>query len=112
MQIVRSFKLLCASCIVSLAASEPVPSLAKDRFDAEDRAHWAFQKVIRPAVPKVQHSDWVRNPIDGFILAELEKNKIDPAPRANKETLIRRAYLDLVGIPPSPREVDTFVADR
>ena len=112
MQIVGSFKLLCAGCIVSFAATGPVPSLAKDRFDAEDRAHWAFQKVTRPALRKVQHQDWVRNPIDNFIVAELEAKKIEPAPAANKEALIRRAYLDLIGIPPSPREVDAFVADH
>ncbi|HMC27009.1 MAG TPA: DUF1553 domain-containing protein [Verrucomicrobiae bacterium] len=112
MQIVGSFKLLCAGCIISFAAIGPVPSLAKDRFDAEDRAHWAFQRVVRPAVPKLRHHDWVRNPIDRFIAAELEAKNIEPAAAANKQTLIRRAYLDLIGIPPAPREVDAFVADQ
>ena len=112
MQLIRSFNLVCATCVFSCAVGPSISLEAKDRFDAEDRSHWAFQKVVRPALPKVQHPNWVRNPIDSFILAELETKKIEPASRANKETLIRRAYLDLIGIPPSPREVDAFVADQ
>src|SRR5689334_22464730 len=85
---------------------------AKDNFDTEDRGHWAFQKVQRPAVSHVQHREWVRNPIDSFVLAELEAKQITPAPMANQRTLIRRAYLDLVGVPPSPEQIDAFLADR
>lgn len=84
---------------------------ASDRFDSEDRAHWAFQKVTRPDVPKVSNSDWVRNPVDAFVAAELEKQNIPPAPAADKRTLLRRAYLDLIGIPPTPADVNQFLSD-
>jgi hypothetical protein len=85
---------------------------AGDTFDAEDRAHWAFQKVTRPPIPKTEHRDWIRLPIDNFVVAELEKKGIEPGPAAAKSTLLRRAYLDLIGIPPTPAELDTFVADK
>jgi len=84
----------------------------KDSFDAEDRGHWAFQKVNRPAVPRPQHRHWARNPIDSFVLAQLEAKKIEPGAIAGKSTLLRRAYLDLIGIPPTPEEIDRFVADE
>ena len=96
---------------VLLSAGWP-PALAKEKFDLEDRGHWAFQKVPHPEPPKVRHSAWASNPIDAFILAELEARRIDPAPPADRITLLRRAYLDLVGLPPTPLEVDMFLADQ
>ena len=84
---------------------------ASDNFDAEDRAHWAFQKVTRPEPPQVQNQAWVRNEVDKFILAELEKQNVSPAPAADKRTLLRRAYLDLIGIPPAPTELNQFLSD-
>ncbi len=77
----------------------------------KDRAHWAFQPVHRPAVPKVADAAWVANPIDAFILAKLEAKGLRPNPPASKTELIRRVTYDLTGLPPSPEEVDTFVAD-
>ena len=74
--------------------------------------HWAFQAVTKPAVPGVQNREWVRNPIDRFILARLERDNITPSPDAPKETLIRRVSFDLTGLPPSPAEVDAFVRDN
>src|SRR5260370_3417769 len=62
----------------------------------EDRAWWAFQKVSRPATPEVKNARWARNPIDAFILAKLEAAHLQPAPPADKATLLRRAYLDLI----------------
>src|SRR5215212_6435047 len=98
---VRWFQLICAtSALFALGESASV-SAPKDQFDAEDRAHWAFQQLKRPAVPVVQHKEWPRNPIDNFVAAQLEAKKIEPGTPANKTTLIRRAYLDLIGIPPS-----------
>src|ERR1044072_586479 len=86
-------------------------ALAKDRFDSEDRGHWAFQPLKRSTIPVVGHRDWVRNPIDSFVLSELQTRKLEPGRAADKRTLIRRAYLDLIGIPPAPSEIDPFVAD-
>src|SRR5688572_12464410 len=79
---------------------------------AEYQGHWAFLKPERPEAPAVVSKDaLVRNPIDQFILARLAKEGLKPAHEAEKATLIRRAALDLTGIPPTPREVDAFVAD-
>src|SRR5687767_9331758 len=73
--------------------------------------HWSFTPVQRPAVPKVANGAWVRSPIDAFVLARLEQGGLKPAPAADKVTLIRRVTLDLTGLPPTPQEVDTFLAD-
>ena len=77
----------------------------------EEQAHWAYRKPVRPAVPDVKRIDWVRTPIDRFILARLEKEGMNPSADAPFETLIRRVSLDLVGLPPSPAEVDAVLAD-
>jgi mono/diheme cytochrome c family protein len=75
--------------------------------------HWAYIPVKRPAVPEVADSAaWARNPIDRFILAELEAHKIKPSREADRRTLIRRVSLDLIGIPPTPAEVDAFLLDN
>ncbi len=73
--------------------------------------HWSYVKPKRPAVPSGKASSWVRNPIDGFVLARLEKEGLSPSKTASKETLIRRVSLDLTGLPPTPAEVDAFLAD-
>jgi hypothetical protein len=73
--------------------------------------HWAFRPVQRPALPTVRNTTWVRNPIDRFILARLEAENIAPSPEAAKTTLLRRASLDLTGLPPTPDEVRDFLAD-
>src|SRR6185503_18695816 len=67
--------------------------------------HWAYSKPARPAVPKVNNAAWVRNPIDAFVLARLEKEGLQPSPQASKEILIRRVSLDLIGLPPTPEEI-------
>jgi hypothetical protein len=74
--------------------------------------HWAFVPPRRPEIPKVTNAAWVRNPIDSFILARLEKEGLKPQPEADKTTLLRRVYLDLTGLPPTPADVDAFLADR
>lgn len=74
--------------------------------------HWAYVKPTRPTVPKVKGRKWIRNPIDSFILARLEKEKLRPSPEADRATLLRRVYLALIGLPPSPEEVHQFVSDR
>jgi hypothetical protein len=74
--------------------------------------HWAYTKPVRPPTPPVKNTAWVRNPIDNFVLARLEKEGLSPSPEAEKETLIRRVSLDLIGLPPTLEEVDAFVADQ
>ena len=84
---------------------------ASDAFDAEDRGHWAFQKITQPEVPQMQNRAWARNPVDAFVASGLEKQNISPGAAADKRTLLRRAYLDLIGIPPAPVEVQAFLDD-
>jgi mono/diheme cytochrome c family protein len=79
---------------------------------SDKTTHWAFVKPVRPAIPEVKHKAWVRNPIDTFVLARLEKERLSPSPEAGKETLIRRVSLDLIGLPPTIEEVDAFLADK
>lgn len=79
--------------------------------DGPQSDHWAFQPVRRPPVPAVQHRQWLRNEIDAFILARLEDEGLRPSPPADRVTLIRRLSLDLIGLPPTPEEVDRFLAD-
>jgi hypothetical protein len=76
------------------------------------KRHWAYIKPVRPALPRVKNQSWVRNPIDAFILARLEKEGLKPSPEADKATLLRRVYLDVTGLPPSVKEVDEFLADK
>src|SRR5205823_4189785 len=96
---------------IDQGAKAPANEKAEDAL-AAGRKHWAFQKPIRPTLPPVRNESWVRNPIDRFILARLEKEGITPSPEADRATLIRRLSLDLVGLPPTPAEVDAFVSDR
>ena len=81
-------------------------------FTAEDRAHWAFQPIRDPSTPAVKNSGWVQSDVDRFILARLEATGLAPAEPANKRTLIRRVTFDLIGLPPTTKEIDDFVADE
>ena len=78
---------------------------------AEWKPHWAFITPETPVVPEVNRPDWVRNPIDNFVLAKLESEQLSPSSEADKETLIRRVSFDLTGLPPTLQEVDDFLAD-
>jgi hypothetical protein len=78
---------------------------------AAEKRHWAYVKPEQAQLPTVRNEAWVRNPIDRFVLARLEKEGFGSSPEADKATLIRRVSLDLVGLPPSPAEVDAFLAD-
>ena len=75
-------------------------------------AHWAFVAPKRPSIPPVKNKAWVRNPIDTFVLEKLEASGLTPSPEADKITLIKRLSIDLTGLPPTPREVDEFLADK
>jgi hypothetical protein len=78
---------------------------------AEYAPHWGFVPPSRPAVPAVSRAEWPRNDVDRFVLARLEREGLAPSPEADRPTLIRRLHADLVGLPPTPAEVDAFVAD-
>ncbi len=79
---------------------------------ANYQAHWAFVAPTRPAEPAVQRAEWVRNPIDRFVLARLESEKLAPSPEADRATLIKRLSIDLTGLRPTPQEVDAFLVDK
>jgi hypothetical protein len=74
--------------------------------------HWAYHKPTRPCYPMVRNVEWARNGIDTFILARLEAQGLQPSPPASPEHLIRRVYLDLIGLPPTPAQVDAFLSDH
>ncbi len=82
-----------------------------DKITEEDRQWWSYQPLRKPQVPAAG-SGWARNPIDRFIAARLESEGLKPAPEADRATLIRRLYFDLIGLPPSPEEVQAFVNDE
>src|SRR5262249_55948209 len=73
---------------------------------------WSLQPVNKSRVPTVKHPRWARNDVDRFVLAKLEEKGFAPASDADKRTLIRRATFDLTGLPPTPEEVDAFLADK
>jgi mono/diheme cytochrome c family protein len=84
-------------------------SVAGSRVKSE---HWSFKRPVRPAVPEVKETTWIRNEIDAFILARLEAEKVKPSAEADRYTLIRRLSLDLTGLPPKPEEIEAFVNDN
>jgi len=86
------------------AATRPSGSTARES--------WSLSPITPPPIPQVKRQDWCRDPVDRFILAKLEAEGLEPAPPADRVTLIRRLTYDLTGLPPSPDEVDAFVADR
>jgi hypothetical protein len=96
---------LLRPCLLLLAATAPAVA-------AEEPTLWSLRPIQRPEVPEVQaEPGGVRNPIDAFLLAALRDNEIEPAPEADRRTLIRRATFDLIGLPPTVEEVEAFLAD-
>ncbi len=96
----------------SRSESQPSDLASYDALIQPDqRKHWAFQPVHRPAIPRVRNPAWVRNPIDAFVLAKLEAQGWQPAPAAEPRGLLRRLYLDLLGLPPTPAEQEAFLKD-
>src|SRR5689334_14350145 len=95
--------------------SKPVtPTVEKTNFTIrpEQRKFWSFQPIQKTTAPKVRDSGWAKTPIDQFILAKLEQKSLKPVQPADKRALIRRAYFDLIGLPPTPEQVDAFLADN
>ena len=80
--------------------------------NAVRRDHWAWKPPVRPELPVVRRADRIRSPIDRFIVARLEKEGLNLSPEADRITLLRRLHLDLTGLPPTPSEVDRFLADK
>ncbi len=81
-------------------------------LDGGEVKHWSYVAPTMPTIPAVKNKAWVRNPIDSFILARLEKEGLKPSPEADRATLLRRVTLDLTGLPPTPKETDAFLADK
>lgn len=94
------------------ARPEPTEIGKGSGITEEERAFWSFQPVQRPAIPKTKSKDRVRTPIDAFLASRLAKEKLSFSPDAEKITLLRRASFDLTGLPPTPDEVQAFLADR
>jgi hypothetical protein len=84
---------------------------ADEKPEPDPREHWAFRTPTRPAIPPVKDGARVRNPIDAFLAAEWEKHGLTPQPPADRRLLLRRLYLDLVGLPPTREELAAFAAD-
>ncbi len=95
---------LFAVLLVALSAQAQSAKLATN--------HWAFQPITRPTPPAVKNKAWPRTPIDSFILAKMEGHNLKPSPPADKATLLRRVTFDLHGLPPTPTELDVFLADK
>jgi hypothetical protein len=97
--------------------ASPVPSAILDPkpkggvVTPEAKNYWAYKTLRRPDIPTVQKRQWISNPIDAFLLARLESQKLVPNPPADRLALIRRATYDLTGLPPRPEEIDAFLQD-
>lgn len=91
-------------------AKQPAPE-GETIFTKAQTAHWAFQPIRKPDPPAVRNPGWGRSPLDAFILAKLQEKGLAPAPAADARTLIRRLTFDLIGLPPTPAEVEAFVAE-
>ncbi|HUG90973.1 MAG TPA: PSD1 and planctomycete cytochrome C domain-containing protein [Planctomycetaceae bacterium] len=92
-----------------IADGAPVP--ANEPVAADPREHWAFRAPRRPDVSLPQDAPWLRNPVDAFVAAEHQRHGLVPAPEASRHVLLRRLFLDLIGLPPTPDELAEFLAD-
>jgi mono/diheme cytochrome c family protein len=94
------------------AHPEPQQLAGREAFTPDEREFWSFRPPRRPVVPVVKQTRRVRTPIDAFIAEKLEAQKLSFSPDADRRTLLRRACFDLLGLPPSPGELEAFLADR
>jgi hypothetical protein len=104
-------RILAGVCAVAALWSADIGPAPLPTYTAFERRYWAFQPRKAVAPPAIR-DPWIRNPIDAFILEGLRKAELRPAPEADRATLIRRVSFDLTGLPPTPAEVDAFLADR
>lgn len=115
--VAATISVLACSCVGShLSADAITPasqaSISEPPIVAADREHWSFRPLVRPIVPTVQNPTWTQNAIDNFILAEIETAGLNPAPQADRATLLRRVTFDLTGLPPNLEEQEAFLADK
>ncbi|HEV2472988.1 MAG TPA: PSD1 and planctomycete cytochrome C domain-containing protein [Chthonomonadales bacterium] len=96
----------------AVTSAQPAAAAGKYVITAAQRSFWSFRPVKLPAPPAVKNIGWCRNPVDRFILSKLESKGLQPAPEADRRTLIRRLSYDLIGLPPTIEQVDAFVQDR
>ena len=98
---------------VKMGAPDPrVATTAQKNWADSNKKHWAWQPLKKSAVPEPKDASWAKTPVDNFILARLEEKDLKPNPAADKRTLIRRATFDLIGLPPTPQELEDFVKDE
>jgi hypothetical protein len=86
-----------------------------EKYSPAERNHWSFRPRSTPEIPQFQSAgdrSWATSPIDAFILSRLRKDCLTPAPKADRQTLARRVYLDVIGLPPTPEQISAFVKDR
>src|SRR5207244_12401563 len=100
-----------AGAVSAQATPAAAPTAAEKKFTDQDRAWWAFRQPVRHPLPQVSDARWKANPIDTFVKRALDDNGLEPAPPADRRTLIRRGYLDMIGLTPPPDEVEAFVND-
>jgi hypothetical protein len=105
-------RLAFAACALALVVGTRAQAARPERPAVPPEQHWAFKAIRQPAVPIVNDRAWVRTPIDTFILAKLEAAGLKPSPPAARRTLLRRVYLDLTGLPPTPEEQQAFLSDH
>jgi hypothetical protein len=107
MRSAATFSLMLLFVSLSNAAE---PSAIEERpFTQAEKDHWSFRSPVRPPIPPVRRADWIRTPVDAFILAKLEAAGLSPSPEADKRTLLRRVTFDLTGVPPTLEEQEAFV---
>src|SRR5262245_38771425 len=105
----RICTLLLGALFSASATEAPVTNASNASVHPPDPlTHWAFRPLTRPPLPSVRNRPWVRTPIDAFVAAEHENHGLSPAPEARKEILLRRVYLDLIGLPPGRDELQRF----
>src|SRR5262249_31891015 len=94
------------------AVARPVVTGSTLKVTAKDREFWSFRSVREPSLPAVKDQDWPRSAVDRFVLARLEEKGLRPVATGGKRALIRGATFDLIGVPPTPEEIDAFLADE
>src|SRR3984893_7168837 len=97
---------------LALVASFLFAAEAPHVFTPAQKSYWAFQPVKKSPVPAVKNKAWVKTPIDAFILAKLEEKNLQPNPAADKLTLLKRATIDMTGLPPTQEEIQQFLSDK